>query len=70
MKFQIMRNIAIACVKMGKYPDAVENFEGIMQGEPDHPVAFNLLLCYYAQGDIEKMKKTFTMLLMIEIPGS
>lgn len=70
MKFQIMRNIANCFVKMGQYNDAVESFESIMQGEPDHKVAFNLILCYYALGENEKMKKTYTQLLMIEIPGN
>ena len=70
MKFQIMRNIANGFVKMGQFHEAIENYENIMQGEPDHKSAFNLIICYYALGDTEKMKKTFTMLLSIEIIGT
>ena len=70
MKFQIMRNIANGFVKMGQYHEAIESFENIMQGEPDQRAAFNLLVCYFALGDTEKMKKTFTMLLSIEIIGT
>ena len=70
MKFQIMRNIANGFVKMGQYHEAIESYENIMQGEPDHKAAYNLIICYYALGDTEKMKKTFTMLLSIEIIGT
>ena len=70
MKFQIMCNIANTFVQMGQYHDAIESYETIIQGEPTHKVAYNLLLCYYALGDTERMKKTFTQMLMIEIPGS
>jgi intraflagellar transport protein 88 len=54
---------------LGQYHDAVESFENIMQGEPDFQAAYNLILCYFALGDKEKMKKGFTQLLTIEIPG-
>lgn len=70
MKFQIMRNIANGFVKMGQYHEAIESYENIMQGEPDHRAAYNLIICYYALGDTEKMRKTFTMLLSIEIIGT
>ncbi|OMJ89911.1 hypothetical protein SteCoe_7798 [Stentor coeruleus] len=70
MKFQIMRNIANGFVKMGQFHEAIENYENIMQGEPDHRAAYNLIICYYALGDTEKMKKTFIMLLSIEIIGT
>jgi len=69
MKFQIMSNIGVAFVKLGQYHDAVESFESILQGEPTFQNAFNLLLCYFALGDKDKMKKAFTQLLNIEILG-
>jgi hypothetical protein len=33
----------------------------------DSVVALNLILCYYALGDREKMKKTFQKMLQIEL---
>jgi intraflagellar transport protein 88 len=40
-----------------------------MEGSPDFQIGYNLILCYYALGDTEKMKKGFIKLLSIEIPG-
>lgn len=68
-KFQILNNIGNSFVQLGQYHDAVDSFENIMQGEPDFQAAFNLIVCYFALEDKEKMKKGFTQLLSIEIPG-
>jgi intraflagellar transport protein 88 len=69
LRYKIIRNIGNAFVKLGQFQDAIENFETIMTGSPDIQTAFNLLLCLYARGDKDKMKKHFSKMLSIPIPG-
>lgn len=40
-----------------------------MEEVPDFQAAFNLILCLYALGDIERMKACYVNMLNIEIPG-
>ncbi|XP_072019243.1 intraflagellar transport protein 88 homolog isoform X2 [Amphiura filiformis] len=67
MRIHIMQNIGVVFVKMGQYNDAITSYEHIMTERPDYKTAFNLILCYYAAGDREKMKKTFTRLLQVDL---
>ncbi|XP_074642143.1 intraflagellar transport protein 88 homolog [Tubulanus polymorphus] len=67
MRIKIMQNIGIVFVKMGQYNDAITSFEHIMQEQPNFKTGFNLILCYYALGDREKMKKAFQKLLMVDL---
>lgn len=60
-----MQNIAIVFIKLGQYSDAVTSYEHIMGEKPETESCFNLLLCYYALGDREKMKKTYQRLVQI-----
>lgn len=69
MRFKIMRNIGNAFVKMGNYQDAITSFEHIMEGRPDFQTSFNLIVCYFASGDKEKMKKWFQKMLNIKEAG-
>lgn len=59
LRFRIMRNIGNAFVKLGMFSDAINSFEAIMEGLPDYRTGFNLVVCYFALGDSEKMKKGF-----------
>lgn len=71
-RFKIMRNIGHAFFKMHQFPDAVDSYENLlMQGGQhlDFMTGFNLILCYYALGDKDKMKSGFTKLLDVEQPG-
>jgi intraflagellar transport protein 88 len=69
LRHKISRNIANAFVKMGQFQDAIDSYDSVIAGSPDIQTAFNLLLCLYARGDKEKMKKHFTKMLSIPIPG-
>jgi intraflagellar transport protein 88 len=62
---KITKNIATAFVKMGNYLDAIASLESIVDSSADHDGVFNLLLCFYAMGDKEKMKRTFQTLISI-----
>ena len=64
MRFKIHRNIGLAQVKLGNYQDAINTYENIMRGSPDHKTAFNLLLCLYYLGDKIRMKDCFMTMLV------
>ena len=66
-RIKIMQNIGVSFVKMGQFSDAVTSFEHIMAEKASFQTGFNLLLCYYALGDKEKMKKTFQKLLTVSL---
>jgi intraflagellar transport protein 88 len=50
---------------MGQYADAAMNYEQMFKERPDFKTGFNLLLCYCALGDREKMKQCFVDFLRI-----
>lgn len=63
LRFKLYRNIGNAFVKMGQYRDAVHSYETILEGTGDVTAGFNLILCHYALGEAEKMRKTFSKML-------
>lgn len=69
MRAKIRKNIGIAFVKLGNFQEAIETYESILQESPDFSTAFNLLLCLYAIGDKDRLKRYFTLMLNIELPG-
>ena len=64
---KIMQNIGIVFVKMGQYTDAITSFEHIMSESPNFKTGFNLILCYFALGDRNKMRTAFQKLLMVDL---
>ena len=69
LQYKILRNIGNCFVKLGQYKDAMASYEQIMDGSPEIVTAFNLLLCYYALGDVDKLKRTFSRMLAIKVSG-
>ena len=69
LRYKIFRNIGNAFVKLGQFQDAIDAFDTVMGGAPDIQTAFNLLLCLYARGDKDKMRRHFTKMLSIPVPG-
>ncbi|XP_029458373.1 intraflagellar transport protein 88 homolog [Rhinatrema bivittatum] len=67
MRVKIMQNIGVAFVKTGQYSDAINTFEHIMSEFPNVKAGFNLILCYFATGDREKMKKAFQKLISVPL---
>uniref|UniRef100_A0A8C5M063 Intraflagellar transport protein 88 homolog n=1 Tax=Leptobrachium leishanense TaxID=445787 RepID=A0A8C5M063_9ANUR len=67
MRIKIMQNIGIAFVKTGQYADAINSFEHIMAESPNLKAGFNLIRCYFAIGDREKMKKAFQKLIAVPL---
>ncbi|XP_068602171.1 intraflagellar transport protein 88 homolog [Brachionichthys hirsutus] len=66
-RIKIMQNIGLAFVHMGQYSDAVTSYEHIMSESPNVKAGFNLILCYYAVGDRERMKKAFQKLVSVPL---
>ena len=64
---KIMQNIGITFVKIGQYNDAITSFEHIMSESPTFKTGFNLILCYFALGDREKMRDGFAKLLTVDL---
>ncbi|CAB1432594.1 unnamed protein product [Pleuronectes platessa] len=67
MRIKIMQNIGVVFVCMGQYSDAITSFEHIMSESPNIKTGFNLILCYYAIGDRERMKKAFQKLISVPL---
>ncbi|XP_028656394.1 intraflagellar transport protein 88 homolog isoform X1 [Erpetoichthys calabaricus] len=67
MRIKIMQNIGIVFIKMGQYSDAITSFDQIMSDSPNIKTAFNLILCYFAIGDRENMKKAFQKLISVDL---
>jgi intraflagellar transport protein 88 len=57
-----------ALVMSGQYQDAITSYETIMESQPDHQTAFNCVICYYALGDKEKIRRSFQRLVSIAKP--
>jgi len=69
MRIKILKNIGHAFVKLGEFQDGIDAYENIMESQADFQTGFNLIVCYYALGDPEKMKKWFAKMLTLDIPG-
>lgn len=69
LRWRILRNIGNAFVKMGQFQDAIESYDTVMANSPDMQTAFNLLLCLYARGDKDKMRRHFSKMLTIPVVG-
>ena len=69
LKVNIMRNIGNTFIKLGQFVDAIQSYEMIAETMPDAKTAFNLIICYYAIGDKEKMKRGFVQLLNVKTRG-
>ncbi|XP_039257756.2 intraflagellar transport protein 88 homolog [Styela clava] len=67
MRIHIMQNIGAVFLKMGQYNEAATSYEHIMTEKPNFRTGFNLILCYFALGDSDKMKKAFQKLLSVNL---
>ena len=69
IRHRIMRNIGNCFVKTGQYDSAIQAYENIMESGPELKTAYNLSLCYYAIGDGDRMKRTFSRMLSLRPLG-
>lgn len=66
LRIKIMHNIGVLFVKMSQFTEACSSFEYIMQEKPDFHTGLDVIVCYYALGEKEKMKRGFQAL--VEVP--
>ncbi|KAH8305515.1 hypothetical protein KR018_002327, partial [Drosophila ironensis] len=66
LRLKITENIGVLFVRMGSYSDAASSFEFIMSERGDIKSGIHLVLCYYALGDVEKMKAAFRSLCDVQ----
>jgi lipopolysaccharide biosynthesis regulator YciM len=63
-KTRIMRNIGHAHLKSMQIQQAITAYEAVVRDNPaDFECGLNLLVCYYALGDVSKLRSSFTTLL-------
>ncbi|XP_055101255.1 intraflagellar transport protein 88 homolog isoform X5 [Symphalangus syndactylus] len=67
MRIKIMQNIGVTFIQAGQYSDAVNSYEHIMSMAPNLKAGYNLIICYFAVGDREKMKKAFQKLIAVPL---
>lgn len=70
LRLKISHNIGVLFIKMGQYSDAAASYEFIMSERADLKSGLHLILCYYALGDIDKMKRGFQHLLDVPVDTS
>ncbi|XP_018410189.1 PREDICTED: intraflagellar transport protein 88 homolog [Nanorana parkeri] len=63
MRIKIMQNIGVTFIKTGQYTDAITSFEHIMSESPNLKAGYNLILCCFAIGDRDRMKKAIQKLI-------
>ena len=77
LRYKIMRNIGHAFVKLGQFHDAIDQYEMVVNeghaetsGYPDYTSAFNVLVCYYAVGQSDKVNISLlsTLSLSLSLP--
>lgn len=65
-RMKIMKNIGLTFVRMNQFTDAITSFEYIMSEKADFRTGLHLLLCHFALGDGESMKKGFRKMLQMK----
>jgi len=69
LRCRILRNIGNSFVKLQQFQDAIDNYDLVMINSPDIQTSFNLILCLFARGDKDKIKRHFLKMLGIPVPG-
>lgn len=68
MRGKLKRNIASCFVQLGQYQDAIDNYEDAMLVSADVQTAFNLMVCLFAKGDKDKMRRHFSKMMTMPVP--
>ncbi|CAG4940510.1 unnamed protein product [Colias eurytheme] len=69
LRMKVMHNIGLLLVRMGKFRDAVTNFQHIMHEQGDFQTGLHLVLCSVALDDAEGGKAAFHSMLDVELPN-
>lgn len=66
---RIQRNIGCTLTHLGAYAEAITAFEAVMETAPDVQAGFNLVVCYYALGNPELMRKCVRAAAVVVVGG-
>ena len=69
IKSKILKNIGLACLRLGQLTDAMTAFETICEANPSPEILFNLIVCAYGLKNEDKMKKLFQWLTALVVPS-
>uniref|UniRef100_A0AAV2JVU1 Intraflagellar transport 88 homolog n=1 Tax=Knipowitschia caucasica TaxID=637954 RepID=A0AAV2JVU1_KNICA len=67
VRMKILQNIGLVFVLMGQYADAITSYQHVMSECPNVKAGYNLLLCYFAIGDRDRMKSAFQKLIAVPL---
>lgn len=67
VRIKILQNIGVVFVRMGQYSEAITSFQHIMSECPNIKAGYNLILCYFAIGDRDRMKAAFQKLISVPL---
>eukprot|EP00118_Oscarella_pearsei_P028332 m.1902 g.1902 ORF g.1902 m.1902 type:complete len:844 (+) comp8022_c0_seq1:68-2599(+) len=69
LRAKILQNIGVTFIRMGQYSEAANTLENIMvsASRPVFETGLNLILCYFALGERDKMKMTFHKMLQTQL---
>ncbi|KAK7938436.1 hypothetical protein WMY93_001762 [Mugilogobius chulae] len=67
VRIKILQNIGVVFVHMGQYSEAITSFQHIMSECPNIKAGYNLILCYFAIGDRDRMKTAFQKLISVPL---
>jgi hypothetical protein len=67
-RLKILKNIGVAQLRMGHFQDAIVSFDTIVDGSGDLSAGLNLILCYIATGDKEKMGFAYQKIANVKTP--
>ena len=65
--FKVCCNIGNSYVNIGKYCNAIHNYEASISYYPDHKTGVNVLLFYVVLGDADKSKRCFTKIMPLTL---
>ncbi|ORZ30140.1 hypothetical protein BCR44DRAFT_46917 [Catenaria anguillulae PL171] len=68
LRLKVLHNLSVAFFRAGQLGDAVTALETVMESKPDHRAGFHLVVCYYALGEKDKMRRAFQRLVAVPYP--
>ncbi|XP_011303596.1 intraflagellar transport protein 88 homolog [Fopius arisanus] len=67
LRIKITHNIGMVLVRMGRLEEAVNSFEWVMKERSEFQAGFHAILCHFALGHRDKMKRGFLELVEVQL---
>jgi intraflagellar transport protein 88 len=65
LRYKIQRNLATCHLRLFKFPEAANALAQIMENSPEPRAAINLMVCYFAMGEKDKMMTLFAEMIAL-----